>query len=245
MNTLIHATTQGSRLARAWSAVAGAAATDKDRPALYRTTYLEQHLTGVRLTACDGYWSASAWVGDLVDPDDPTSGHHTAPKATAPPLVAVAVVDQDLRILGLMRYVVGLTVKLDPVTHPDIPVTIHVTDEEPAADTLPDLDRDVVRVDIPGAEHVNGAVNEVDYPNISRLVALTVDEAGAVDEVAVAAKVLRGVAGAVERAGGAALELRFASSKKTAIRWQAIELAACELSGLAMPLRPKVESPAT
>lgn len=240
MFTLVHQTPHGSRLARAWLAVAGAASTDKERPVMYRVVLLELFETGVRLSATDSYWSATAWIGDPIDPDEPlTSDREPEPPGTVEPLTTLPIVDYDKRIAGLMEYVKAQTGKLDDL-HPDISVSIGVTDdydEQPG--TMPGLGVDVVRVEIPGAEHVSGHVSEIEYPNIGRLVRDTDEARGKIADLSVAPRILKAIGSACERAGGLICTLRFTGSRHAAIRWQAIDIDPCELYGLAMPLRPR------
>lgn len=240
MLTLVHHTPQGSRLARAWLAVAGAASTDKERPALYRVTLLDVYEHGVRLSATDSYWSATAWVGDPVNPAEPiTSERYSEPSARTEPLTSVPIIDHDKRIAGLMQYVIAQTAKVDEL-HPDVPVSLSVTDEyDDLPGTLPDLGQDLVRAEIPGAEHVTGYVSEIDYPNLARLIHDQESSAGAITDLAMSPRILKAIGGAVERGGGLSCSLKFTGSRKAAIRWQAIDTEVCELYGLAMPLRPR------
>lgn len=239
MLTLVHHTDQGSRLARAWLAVAGAASTDKERPALYRVVLLEVYDTGARLTATDSYWSAAAWIGDPIDPTEPITSPRHAEPTRGGPLTTVPIIDHDKRIAGLMSYVVAQTGKVDE-THPDVAVSLSITDEyDDLPGTLPDIGRDLVRAEIPGAEHVTGYVSEIEYPHLGRLIKAQESAAGAVTDLAMSPRILRAIGGAVERGGALSCSLKFTGSRKAAIRWQAIDSEVCELYGLAMPQRPR------
>jgi hypothetical protein len=236
--TVVHQTDQGSRLARAWLAVAGAASTDKERPALYRVVLLEVYETGVRLSATDSYWSATAWVGNPIDLTEPlTSDHHPEPRGE--PLTSVGIIDHDKRIGGLMAYVRQQTSKLDEM-HPDVSVTVSVTDEhDDSPNTLPDIGRDLVRVEIPGAEHVTGYDSEIEYPHLGKLIHAQEVAAGAIADLSLAPRILKAIGSACERGGGLSCSLKFTGSRKAAIRWQAIDIEVCDLYGLAMPIRPR------
>lgn len=234
--TLILDTPHGSRFARAWLAVSSAASTDKTRPALYRVVVVAVYDTGVRLTSTDSYWSAEAWVGDPVDPDDPDLGRHGPPGRREQPLAAVPVLDYDRRIAGLMGYIVARTHKVN-AEHPDTPVTVTVVDEDTAAAGTLDLDRELVRVSIPGAEDVTGYVNEVEFPNMDRLVTEAEALAGELDAVTVAGDILRKIAKAADTSSGGPIRFRFAHKSRSAIRWEAVDAVYCTLGGLAMPLR--------
>lgn len=236
LTQMLH-TDAGARFSRAWLAVFGAASTDKEEFALFRTVHVEVFGRGVRLSATDAYWSATAWVGAPIDPAEPDLyGSHREPRASAPPLASVAVFDPDRRIYGLMQYVVAQTKKVD-ATNPDVPVTISVTDDddEMPPGTLPGTERTVVRVDIPGAEHVTGYVNEIEYPNLSRLVRDQHTDRGPINDITLAPRILKSIGAALERAG--AITLKFSGSANKAVRWDALDIDTCELYGLAMPCR--------
>ena len=166
---------QGSRIARAWLAAQAAADNSKEkdailRPAIYRTTYLERFDDGWRFTATDTYWTACAWVGDVIDPDDEVPRHHDAPAAGELPLTSLAVVDHEYRIRDLLGYIVRRTAKLD-ASKPDTPMLVTIASgrstDTPTLDPL--FDRDRVLVEIPDVEFVAGYVNDVEYPNVARI----------------------------------------------------------------------------
>lgn len=90
-------------LSRAWLSVAVAAADNDDRLALYRTTLIEEFDHGVRLVATDANVLLKAWVPFLGFPDA-----HEPPLSDMPVSVAVCS-DRDRRILGLMKYLAGVT----------------------------------------------------------------------------------------------------------------------------------------
>jgi len=242
---LLHAE-HGSRLARGWLAAQAAAENDAERPALHRTTLIDVFEHGVRFSATDSYWSATAWVGD---PEDDSDG---APSMPAPewdevPVRSVAVCDHEYRIRDLLSYVVRRTVKVDP-EHPDIALTVTVrterSDEVPTLDPL--FDRDRVDVLIPGVEQVAGYVNEVEYPNVARIHwQYDAASATALDAVQLNPDLLRKLAKSCSAVGSVGLRFTFHGDPAKPLSWEVVQPAAAELSGLVMPQRPAESRPLT
>lgn len=81
-----------------WLSVALASSTDKERPALCRTVFVEQFSTGVRLVATDSYLILRCWV--------PAEGHYLdqEPAIDEAPLTTAVVIDPDGRGKGLLRH---------------------------------------------------------------------------------------------------------------------------------------------
>jgi hypothetical protein len=102
------------RLARAWNSVAFAQSDDKSRPALYRTTLIEQFDEGVRLVATDSFILLKAWV-PFVDYEDASE-----PRQDELPETATVCMDRDQRVTELMKYV-QLKTKADGS---DTPITM-------------------------------------------------------------------------------------------------------------------------
>lgn len=89
-------------LALAWQATRLAAATEKERPVLYRTTALEVFDgRGIRLTSTNTFALLSTFVPTLENLYDPSA----TPGLDEAPDGAFVVADVDNRLLGMMRYV--------------------------------------------------------------------------------------------------------------------------------------------
>lgn len=89
--------------AKAWNSVAFAQSDDKARPALYRTTLIEEYPEGVRLVATDSFILLKAWV--------PSEGYdkHDEPGKDVEPEAATVCMDRDQRVVQLMKYVQNQT----------------------------------------------------------------------------------------------------------------------------------------
>lgn len=229
----------GSRFSRAWLAASTAASTDDDRPALFRTTCVEVFDDGYRLTSTDSYWTASAWVGDPVDPDQPWGQLADSPAIGELPARVVPVVDHELRIRDLMRFVARRTKEVD-ASHPDIPLTFRVvrdrSEDIPTLDPL--FDRDRVDVSIPAVEQVAGFVNEIEFVNVARFHSEFAPEyAAELDRVQVSPRLLRSLAQACTAVGADGCLFSFDGDPKKPIGWEVVQPAAAVLFGLVMPQR--------
>lgn len=89
-------------LARGWLSVAHASSKDKDLPALNRTLSLEQHTTGLRITATDSYMILTTFV-PAVDYD-----HRDEPGPDEVPDARAVASDAEGRGAGLMAFLVKL-----------------------------------------------------------------------------------------------------------------------------------------
>ena len=97
-------------LAKAWNSVAQAQSADKARPALYRTTLIEQYPQGVRLVATDSFVLLKAWVPDV------DNAGAVEPDADTEPEASVVCMDRDRRVSGLMTYAMHQTAGDGPET---------------------------------------------------------------------------------------------------------------------------------
>lgn len=88
---------------RAWLSVAVGQGSDKDRPALYRATLIEEFDAGVRLVSTDGYVLLRAWISSAAADGSSDPGLDAVPELT------VVCSDRDRRINSLMGYVQGVT----------------------------------------------------------------------------------------------------------------------------------------
>lgn len=231
----------GERIARAWLAAQAAADNAKDkevalRPSIFRTTLVERFDDGWRFTATDTYWTACAWVGDVIDPEDEIPRYHDLPAAGEAPLTSVAVVDHEYRIRDLLAFVVRRSAKL-PLT--PIVVSI-VSGRSPDAPTLdPLFDRDRVLVEIPEVEQVAGYVNEIDYPNVARIQdEHRPEDSAAVDQVQLNPELLRKLAHSCSTVGADGLRFAFHGDPVKPLSWSVVQPAEAVLYGLVMPQRP-------
>jgi hypothetical protein len=245
MELLLHVE-HGSRFARAWLAASLAASNDAERPALHRTVCLERFLdAGYRLTSTDSYWTASAWVGDPVEPDEPHGALYDPPGRGEIPDRTVPIVDHELRIRDLMRFVARRTKKID-AEHPDIPLTFTITrdrsDDIPTLDPL--FDRDRVDVQIPAVEQVAGHVNEIEFVDVARFHwEFDPVDAKNLDRVQLAPGLLRKIATACDAVGANGCRFAFHGDSKKPISWDVVQPAAAVLSGLVMPQRMVGDEP--
>lgn len=240
----------GSRIARAWLAAQAAADNSKDkdvalRPSIFRTTLVERFDDGWRFTATDTYWTACAWVGDIVDPDKEVPLYHEVPAAGELPLSSVAVVDHEYRIRDLLAFVVRRTAKLD-AAHPDTPLLVSVVSgrsaDTPTLDPL--FDRDRVLVEIPDVETVAGYVNEIEYPNVARIHDQhRPEDSDALEQVQLNPDLLRKLAKSCSTVGAEGLRFAFHGDPTKPLSWSVVQPADAVLFGLVMPQRP-VEPPA-
>lgn len=227
----------GSRFSRGWLGAATAASQDDKRPGLYRATAVEVFDTGYRLTSTDSYWTASAWVGNPLDESEPHGALHPAPGPGELPERLVPVVDHELRIKELMRFVARRTKEVD-ATHQDIPLTFMITrdrsDDIPTLDPL--FDRDRVDVSIPAVERVAGHVSEIEFPNVARLLwQYDSENAAELEHVQVSPSLLRSLATACSTVGSDGVVFHFHGDPKKPIGWAAVQPAAAVLFGLLMP----------
>lgn len=99
----------GPSLAHAWLAVGAASSTDKALTVLHRTVAIDEHTTGIRLTATDRTTLLTAWVPDLdhyYDTGEP--GIAELPDRT------VVAHDPDGRGRGMLGHVLSLANRIDP-----------------------------------------------------------------------------------------------------------------------------------
>lgn len=120
----------GPLLARAWLAVAAAAGTDKDHPLLYKTVAVEEHTTGVRLTATDRSVLLTVFVPDL--------DHHydtAEPERALLPDRTIIAADVDGRARSFLGYVISLAARVDAddYTPGDVEVQVDFNARGPAA----------------------------------------------------------------------------------------------------------------
>jgi hypothetical protein len=85
-------------LARGWLSVAIASSTDKERPILHRTVYVEHFTEGVRLLATDSYLFLRSWVPNVDHEHDPE------PRLDEVPVSTAVAIDADTRAVGFMKY---------------------------------------------------------------------------------------------------------------------------------------------
>lgn len=235
----------GSRIARAWLAAQSAADTAKDkdaalRPAIFRTTLVERFDDGWRFTATDTYWTACAWVGDIVDREEEIPRYHDLPAAGELPLTSVSVVDHEYRIRDLLSFVVRRTAKVD-ATHPDTPLVVAIASgRSPSTPTLdPLFDRDRVLVEIPEIETVAGYVNEVEYPNVARIHDQhRPEDSGSLEHVQLNPDLLRKLAKSCSTVGAEGLRFAFHGDPTKPLSWSVVQPAEAVLFGLVMPQRP-------
>jgi hypothetical protein len=229
----------GSRLSRGWLAGSAAAGTDDGQPGLYRVTNVEEFDGGFRFSSTDAYWTASAWVGDPVDPTDPLGEVIPPPTRGEIPTRTVAVVDVEYRIRDLMRFVARRTKEV-AADKPDVPIVMSICrDRDEQAPTLdPSFDRDRVDVQIPHLEQVAGSVSEVAFPDVARLNwQFDADDTVELDEVYLAPRLLRSLAAAATAVGSSGVRFGFHGDPAKPISWEALQPAAAVLSGLVMPPR--------
>lgn len=227
----------GSRFSRAWLAVSMAASQDEAQAALFRVTCVERFDDGVRLTSTDSYWTATGWVGDLLDPDD-VGSVAAPPEVDELPERVVSVVDHELRIRGLMAFIARRTKKVNPL-NPDVPVSFMVTrDRSDVVPTLdPLFDRDRVDVEIPATEVVAGYVSDVEFVDVARFHwEFDPRRAKVLDRIQVSPGLLRKLAAACTAVGSEGCRLAFHGARKP-VSWEAVPPAAVTLSGLVMPQR--------
>lgn len=90
-------------LAKAWNSVAQAQSDDKARPALYRTTLIEQYPQGLRLVATDSYLLLKAWVPSVDYRGAAEPGRFDLPEEST------VCIDRDRRVVSLMTYAMAET----------------------------------------------------------------------------------------------------------------------------------------
>lgn len=147
-------------LAKSWQSVALASADDDGRPALYRSTLIEEFEFGVRLVATDGYVLFRAWV-----PFEGREDEEQPPLSDLPVSVAVCA-DRDKRVLGLMKYLVSHT--KDDKAETDVTVDVSIVEgDDQAKGTLEGLAGSQIRMHVTSAydEAIESPVFEGAFPN--------------------------------------------------------------------------------
>lgn len=163
----------GPTFARAWLAVAQAAGTDANLPALDRTMGLELYGNGIRLIATDRTVLLTAWVPNL------DSLYTDEPALDEAPDRTVIASDGDGRGKGLLGYVLKIKRREDPdnVFPPGRhPLEVLVDEEKPPTDADTDVtfagleDRYVV-LELPDLERVYLRTVEAAFPSWRDLLA--------------------------------------------------------------------------
>ena len=163
----------GPTFARAWLAVAQAAGSDVNLPALDRTMGLELYGNGIRLIATDRTVLLTAWVPNLE------SLYTDEPALDEAPDRTVIASDGDGRGKGLLGYVLKIKRREDPdnVFPPGRhPLEVLVDEEKPATDADTDVtfagleDRYVV-LELPDLERVYLRTVEAAFPSWRDLLA--------------------------------------------------------------------------
>lgn len=145
--------------AKSWLSVAVAAGDDKERPALHRTTLMEEYDDGVRLVSTDGYLLLRAWVPFLDRP----------PQIAEPPLdelpnsVAVCA-DKDGRVKSLMAYTLNQTRDEDNEVWLSTEI---VQDDDDVQATLEGLAASRIKMQVLSryAEAIESPIYEGTFPN--------------------------------------------------------------------------------
>lgn len=111
-------------IARGWLAVALASSTDKNRPQLNRTVFVEEHTGGVRLAATDSYMLLHCWVPDIEHDLDQAPGIDEVPISTA------TVMDPHGRAKGFLAHVLKLAnqAEQDDLEPIDVRLRLNVLD---------------------------------------------------------------------------------------------------------------------
>lgn len=117
-------------LGKGWLSVAIASSTDKERPVLHRTVYVEHFPEGVRLLATDSYVFLRAWVPELDSENEPEPGLDEVPVSTA------IAIDPDGRAVGFMRYALKLAKKMAQV-HEAVDITLSLGVPETERQCIP------------------------------------------------------------------------------------------------------------
>lgn len=109
-----------NELAVGWLSVALASSTDKERPALCRTMFVEQFSTGIRLVATDSYLILRCWV--------PAEGHDLdpEPRIEEAPLTTAVVIDPDGRGKSLLRHARTLWGRAMDDIDPEAPTEVNL-----------------------------------------------------------------------------------------------------------------------
>lgn len=144
---------------RGWASVALAQSNDAARPALYRTTLIEEYPTGVRLVSTDSYLLLKAWVAD--------ADNYGAPEPLAeelPDRVAICT-DRDQRVLAMMKYAQQLT-RGDGADTPTL-ITFEIGDLSGVGNTLEGMNRSSVKFRLSESydERIESPLFEGVFPN--------------------------------------------------------------------------------
>lgn len=148
-------------LAPAWLAVAVAASSDADRPALYRTVSIELFPTGARLVSTDSYMLLRAWVPSIDHGDDPE------PDLDEAPVLEGVAIDPHGRGKGLLGHVLKLAAAKDAE-----PQEVRLRIGEPPPDAsghLAGLAAPTVTLDHPDQERVILPQYEGSFPSWRKL----------------------------------------------------------------------------
>lgn len=166
--------------AAGWLSVRAAASTDKDRPQLCKTVYVEQFSTGVRLVATDSYMLLTTWV--------PAEGHQmdAEPDLDEAPMVSAVVIDNDGRGKSILAHLLVLGKRSlhedyngpEPMVSLDLGQTFVDDETEP---TLVGMQARYAVIEIPDHERVKLSLYDGEYPNWRPIVAgFTPDSTGTI-----------------------------------------------------------------
>ena len=197
----------GRELSTVWLAVFIAASNVDSQSLLWRSVHVEQYPAGLLLTATDGVWLAQAFAPD-VEHDSAS-----APLLEEVPVRSVVVIDDELRIRDLFRWVAKTTRKKDA---DDIEIVIDLEGrvvDEPGV--LPGLEEQRVMVAagtgerhlarVYAGEWVNWRQLLVDFRNAQRV---------EVDEVALSPSLLTEVARSAAIAGSTGIRFEWVSHER-------------------------------
>jgi hypothetical protein len=146
-------------LARRWLSVSVAAATDKDRPALYKTVCVEVFEgRGARLTSTDSYLLLTTWV-PLVD-----ERGSEPPTLDEAPDVTVVAIDPDYRAAGLLRYALQLDARDEEAAPLELKLGVGIVHEADAG-TFEGMEPRWVTLEVPSMERVQLPIYEGAYPS--------------------------------------------------------------------------------
>jgi hypothetical protein len=164
----------GPALAHAWLAVFAAACTRKDGPAaLVKTIAIEEHPTGIRLLATDGFVLLTAWVPDLDHYED-----STGPEIDEAPERVVIASDDDGRARSLLGYVISLANRIpeEEYVEGSVPMQLLFDVRMPAGqagtqEALDGMEPTYVVLSVPDVERVYLTTVPAKYPDWRPLVA--------------------------------------------------------------------------
>jgi len=150
-------------LARGWLSVGHASSKDKDVPALNRTLSLEQHPSGLRITATDSYVILTTFV-PAVDYDTTDE-----PGPDEAPVTSSVAIDADGRGAGLMTYLTKLAVDYHKTggEMPHVKVRLNVRNMSTGplgGPQLPGLAPLMVTLEVADIERVDLPVYDGKYP---------------------------------------------------------------------------------